>query len=535
MKVKKLKAEEYISIFEKTLIVPEYGQSNLVPFKVNEMQRELLEQMDSRNIILKARKEGFTTIILAIAIVNCYQFENYHAVFLADSDDNTVGIFEKGRDMVETCKHNLGAVADKRQIKFGNGSWIKIATAGKKRPFQGADVHFLHFSEIGSYEHPGVYASAIEAAPSNALVFLESTANGRNLFYTLWNKALTGYHKKEFAYKPFFFGWNRHPKNTYTVPENMVLTEEENGLIEEYKLSLEQIAWRRWKPTAMPDPDMFPQEHPIYPDEAFLSSGRPVFSANVLGKMRGTAKDYRLGDIDLNRKGELHFYDNKFGNWQIFVMPEKTKNYVIGADISEGKGEKGDYSVASIWDAQTGEQVAEFRSKNTDPDIFAMELKKGGVYYNTALIAPERNAAGFSVISDLWNDYNYPRIYQEVKENDKFISETKENLGFRTNRKTRQQIIDLTKRAIRLGTIKINSLTCIEESLAFEYDNQGRAEHPQGKHDDTVFAMMIALYVMDKLPEIRDSVFQDSGTNYYKLIGKRPPSETQKNFGKGGY
>jgi len=43
--------------------------------------------------------------------------------------------------------------------------------------------------------------------------------------------------------------------------------------------------------------------------------------------------------------------------------------YVVGADVSEGV-ELGDYSVAIVWDRQTGEEVAFFRGLLA-PDKFA--------------------------------------------------------------------------------------------------------------------------------------------------------------------
>jgi hypothetical protein len=87
----------------------------------------------------------------------------------------------------------------------------------------------------------------------------------------------------------------------------------------------------------MPDPDKFPQEYPLTANEAFLASGKPVFLASSLGKMKNTALDYRQGVIEKDRKNRIAFTDDKSGNWQIYKMPDKCKEYVVGADCAEGK------------------------------------------------------------------------------------------------------------------------------------------------------------------------------------------------------
>jgi hypothetical protein len=531
-KRKRLTPEEIKSILETVFTVPKYGSTTYTDFILNEMQAEVIKNTGRKCIILKARKEGFSTLVLAIAIIHAHSFPHYKAMFLADIEANTLSIFEKAKSLILKAKVPFNVEIGKKSIKFlDNGSEIVVSTAGRKSAGRGDDLHFVHFSELAFFEYPEIFNAVLEACHRDALVYFESTANGRNLYFDLWSKA-QGYPTTS-SYRPYFFPWFKHPEYALELTEPIVLTDEEKDLKSEYKLTDEQINWRRDKLTSMPDPTMFQQEYPINADEAFLSSGRPVFSVKSLQNMKQIAKPYRQGYIELNKKRELMFYDETGGDLQIYAMPESSRDYVIGADSSEGKA-SGDFGVLSVWDATTGEQVAQWRGK-CDPDQLAVELNKLGRYYNTALINPERNNMGMTVISRLYNELEYPRIFQEPGINDAFIPETTERLGLRTTTKTRDLMIGLAKRWIREGKIKLNSIDAINEFISFIYTKSGKMEHDTGKHDDCVFAGLLAFYVLDTYPELKNTYFKSSDGKYFGLIKKINSDNSGKNVGIGGY
>ena len=534
-----LEPHVYKAIFKKHFRIPKYGGTTLVPYDVNPMQDNILENMDYMNIILKARKEGISTLVLALAVINCNEIPNYHAVFLADNEKNTKAIFSRVTDFL---KHMEGLDLDvddsSETIKFHRtNAKIEISTAGRKSAFRGSDIHFVHCSEIAFFQYPDVYEAVLEACDSSggAIVFFESTANGRNLFFSLWNKA-QGY-PRESEFKPFFFGWNMHPEYKRPVGPKFKLTTEELAYqvmvkeIYDIDLSLEQMAWKRWKLNSMPNPDKFPQEYPLTPHEAFLSSGNPVFRAKKLEDMKQTAIDYRIGSIDLNRAGELAWVDESTNGFtRLFEKPKPGKEYIIGADCAEGL-EGGDFDAAYVQDAETGVQTAEFHG-SVDPDQFAYELNKLGRFYNTALLAVERNNHGYTVNSNLYADFEYPRLYQEEKDSDTMIAEATMNYGFRTTQKTRPLMVDIAKRFIRKGLVKINSVPCIDECLSFVTNKTGKAMHDVGMHDDRVFAAMITWYVWERYADIRDIQNLSNKPSYHSLI-KQTEDDGPRKAGRG--
>ena len=64
----------------------------------------------------------------------------------------------------------------------------------------------------------------------------------------------------------------------------------------------------------------------------------------------------------------------------------------------------GDKELVSVWRG------------HIHPDAFASVLAALGFYYNTALIAPERNAHGLLTCVRLYKDLQYPNVFLDVTE-----------------------------------------------------------------------------------------------------------------------
>jgi hypothetical protein len=514
--------EQYKTAIEGYLKITDFETGEIVPFKLNYTQDKLLAEFAHNNVILKARKEGISTLILAIAIINCNEFKNFNAVFLADLSQNTKKIFERAKDIIKHADIKLDVDIQNEVIIFKKtGSTMIISTAGRKSAFRGSDVHFAHLSEAAFFEYVEVYEAVGEAMLPGAVMFVETTANGRNGLYDLWEMA-QGYPKST-NWKPFFFSWADHPSYKLPVTEGFVLTDEEKETQVSYKLETgkdltsEQLMWRRDKLKSMRDPAKFPQEFPLTASEAFLASGKCIFQTKMLDAMKQTAGDYRLGEILLNSAKKYAFFDKQSGYVRIFKSPEQGKRYVIGADTAEGV-EGGDFNAASILDPQTKEQVAEVHIL-CDPDLFADILNKIGTYYNVALIAPERNMHGFTVVKSLVENYRYPNIYFEEDETDQMYSQVTDKFGFRTNRKTRPLMIDNMIYWIRSGSIKINSIPCINECLSFIRTSTGKEQADKGKKDDRVIALMIACYIISKRDDLSNPVVElPHGKDYRSFV-----------------
>lgn len=163
----------------------------------------------------------------------------------------------------------------------------------------------------------------------------------------------------------------------------------------------------------------------------------------------------------------------------------------MGADVAEGL-EHGDFSDATVLDANTGELVAKWHG-HIPPREFAIQLDRLGRYYNTALIGCEANNHGISTL-DALRGVQYPRLYRK-----RAIGETTKKItvkwGWHTNRQSKPQMIDALDQAIRDGAIKIYDRHTLGELRTYVRDEKGKLHG--SPHDDRVISLAIAVQMLD--------------------------------------
>ena len=152
----------------------------------------------------------------------------------------------------------------------------------------------------------------------------------------------------------------------------------------------------------------------------------------------------------------------------------------------------GDWSVAHVLDSAK-RQVAVWRG-HVHPDYFATILAAVGLYYNSALIAPERNNHGILTCVRLWKDLAYPNVFLDTAEGQ---TEDRDsiNIGFLTTPKTRPLIIDRLRAAMRTGDIQVNDAPTLKEMKTFVLNEAGKMAAEAGCHDDCVMSLAIANHV----------------------------------------
>lgn len=474
-----------------------------IPFIPNSVQTKLVQNMCGRDIILKARQEGISSIVLAIFLIDFLLIENSRSVVIAHDKDSTLKLFERVKYYLSAFEQKTGIEVPKRYetkselVNEKMNSYYYVGTAGSRSFGRSATLTNVHFSELAYYPEPEkIYLSASQAGTPKRIV-IETTANGfGDLFSKMWHNAEEGFSN----YKPHFFGWHDH--NEYSAPDvvarEIELTQEERRLKEQYKLTNNQLAWRRQKMMEFPTKEAFMQEYPISPEEAFITSGSPVFDTDSLqhykANKRLVKEPTRIGEL-VGVKPPV-FSSKKEGYLKIWKDPLPQGQYVIGADPAEGvKG--GDFSCAQVIDRKRFEQVAVWHGM-ADPDVFARALYKLGVFYNDALIAPERNSIGIACVLVL-RELDYPNLY--IREQiGKVIDKLTPELGWLTNTKTKPIIVSRTAKAIREKSVILHDEKTVNELLAYQYDDSGRANAPTGGHDDRVSALMIAIEMYYRTP-----------------------------------
>ena len=236
------------------------------------------------------------------------------------------------------------------------------------------------------------------------------------------------------GFRPVFFAWWEMPEYRRPVPADFQLTPEEAELKEAYGLDDEQIAWRRWciRNNCGGDLDLFHQEYPAGPDEAFIASGRCVFNqrAVILRREQVRRREKRTGrfvyDYDGAAIRNIRWTDAWDGEISIYTAPKDGYPYVIGADTA---GEGSDFFVGQVLDNTTGEQAAVLRQENGEGE-FVRQLYCLGLHYNGALLGVEANFSTFPNAE--LERLGYRNLY--VREAlDTYTGKTRKSFGFRTD------------------------------------------------------------------------------------------------------
>ena len=469
-------------------------------FELNAVQRRFLAEVEDqrkrtgrvRKIILKGRQQGFSTFVGGRKYFRLSQRKAKKGIVVAHKADSTRALFDMYRRYHQSCPPMLQpetAYSSRKELVFSKlDTAIVVATAGGEGLGRGEMFSDMHLSEIAFWP-PGTAAenfnSLMQCLPNmdDTECYIESTANGFNLFKELWDGAVAG----ENEFEAFFAAWFETPEYRMPVPDGFERTIEEQDLVDQFGLDDEQLVWRRRK-IAANGRELFMQEYPCTPDEAFIASGRPVFNPEQvverLSKLEGPV--CRM-DVEETAAG-LVVADSPVGRLKVYRPRDEGESYVIGADVGMGVRD-GDWSVAHVLDGEK-RNVATFRAQ-VHPDYFAEILKALGTYYNMALVGPERNNHGILTCVKLWKDLSYPNVYLEVTEGQ---TEDRDsiNIGFLTTAKTRPLIIDRLRQAMREGDIEINDRDTLKEMQTFVVNEAGKMTAENNCHDDCVMAMAIA-------------------------------------------
>lgn len=187
-------------------------------------------------------------------------------------------------------------------------------------------------------------------------------------------------------------------------------------------------------------------------------------------------------------------------------------------DVARGDGQ--DFSTIQVLDADTLEQVAEFREK-ISPDLFPYVINHIAKMYNMAYVVIEANSFGLGVCFDMRDKFKYPRNRLYFSKNIKDIhvrhykykvNEGTEIPGFQTSRKNRVLLIKAIIEHMREGSLILHSKRLMAEFQTFIM-NGDKPEHEPGFNDDLILALGLALY-------IRDTEFENvtASTEMYKSM-----------------
>lgn len=472
---------------------------DVVNLKPNIAQSQLLNIINTqyekegkiRVIILKARQMGLSTMVGGWLYWWLSQRKAQRGMVVTHHADSTRALFDMTRRYHDNCPEPVKPhtkYSSRKEINFNflDSSYV-VATAGGDSIARGETITVCHLSELAFWSPSTAeenFNAIMQAVPNkdNTAVFIESTANGvSGKFYDLWRGAIEGTN----GFIPVFLPWFIQDEYAEQASENMDYTPDELELKKEHNLTDDQLAFRR-KKIAQNGIDLFRQEYPANADEAFLTSGRPIFNPDQIMEMidKSEPVKQRLAleeeTWNVHPRGELVLYKD--------VDPAGI--YTIGADVAMGiRG--GDYSVAQILD-ENKNLVGTYRA-HVHPDYFATILYHLGEFFNNAYIIVESNSHGLLTCTRLYKDFEYTNFHIEIVV-DKMSDKEMTKLGFQTTAKSKPLVINELRASLRLNEMTINDKVTLRELLTYIETETGAMEAESGCFDDCVMALALANY-----------------------------------------
>lgn len=500
----------------------------IVNIPINWAQAALIESIEQqynsgrpiRNIVLKARQMGISTIIEGTMFLAGFMFENNSGLVIADESKNSTHLLNMTGLYWDTCpwKPLYSTKYRSRNELFWNetNSSLEIATAKNVQAGRSRTIHWMHGSEVAFWPEPETLMTGLrQAVPSipGSAIFLESTGNGiGNYFQTQWEAAENG--DSEFI--PLFFPWWKHPE--YTAEAIQVplllgnLDDEErhlSRLLRRAGLSPievdSRLAWRRWAIRNLCQSDLlqFHQEYPTDPEEAFVSTGTNVFPGDHLLACYQPMEP--TNGLLVSDAGRVRFVESTDGNLAVYRYPSPDRDYgryFVSGDPT--RTTRGDYAVAQVINRRTMEQVARFR-KRTDPHTFATDLYNLGRWYNDALLSTETNGPGYSTVGALLT-MNYPYLWKNHFM-DKAPGTIADSFGFQSNVQRKHAMIGTLLKHVVDHTITVHDRITYGEMrnyVTLDNGEMGPADNKNG-YDDTVTSLGIGVfgsYVEPPLPPL---------------------------------
>lgn len=414
-------------------------------------------------------------------LIDCIR-KTTNAVVISHEAEATERLFSAVRYYIDNMEvQPLVSIDNKREIKFPKrGSSYFVGTAGQRAFGRGDTIDRAHLSEAAFYPDLEKILAGIAEAAEYGQIDIETTPNGREKFYDLWQKAKTGRSPYTNIFIPWFLnpeydstkmtekerqGLSEGVQKLFAVPDDEFMAgidPEEKRLVarivKEYGflLTAGQLKWRRYK--IWDKGIYFYQEYPEDDVSCFLQSGRSVFSKIT---------------TDKTKREDLENYSN----WPEEKKTEwASKFFYAGVDCAEGTKD-GDRHCLAIIDApgdQSQARVIYEYASNEPIDVFWFKILPILRSIRCSL-GVEKNGVGVAHI-------------EHLKHLPKKISFQE----WETTGANRPTMISQLEEAYRKEELIESYDEAENEARDMIYTAANRAEHQKDKHDDRVFARAIA-------------------------------------------
>jgi hypothetical protein len=436
-----------------------------IPLKLRDAQSQVAYDWIKyrRNICLKARQIGFSTLVAAFTLWCAFGWRDRHIVMLSRTERESVSLLAKTRynfrSMPEWVRLRGPKLLDRtRQVMTLDNDSIIQSLPSNNDPARGESLFLVVLDEWAFLPNPEeAWASVEPTTDLGGRVIGLSTANGEGTFFhEMWLKAEAGTN----GFNSVFFPWSAVDSRSQ----------------EWYEQKKFELSGKEWQ---------LHQEYPNDPVEAFIGSGNPVFNQELL---RGFQVQEGVAyTISGSKSSDVMLYEG--GPFIIFEAPNDQDRwtYVVGADIAEGL-EHGDATVAWVLCVNTNQPVAVWYGR-VEPDVFGETVLPAiGWFYRNALIVPEVNNHGLTVLKALQR-VKYKNLFKR-RTLTKRVDRPLESMGWLTTTTTKPLLVDELAAWLRdVGNVP-HKLT-LHELRTFTRDQRGRMSG--SPHDDCVMSLGMAV------------------------------------------
>jgi hypothetical protein len=430
-------------------------------------------------------------------------------------------------------------------------SEIVTETAQKARAGRKYTLHGVHCSEVAFWgaKAPEVLGGMSQAIPENpgTIYIKESTAFGHGgAFHETFTNAGDGVGGDLAFFVPWceideysldstdMSKWE-HPAVKIDRDEwlthqhdeewrRLNLTQNELEILELVKnVTPAQLAWRRRKLVegCRGDPDLFRQEYPITPDEAFIQHGQSVFSLVELQEQRDKhIKEPECGmlievgkSIPDEPPTEMKWLPNLDGRMMIWEKPDPTLNYVMAIDPAEGTEAKyldggtlfrdSDRSCVTVVNANTRELAAAVHGLYTPRDVGHMALLLA-CHYSECIVGIEMNGGFGAPVLEVFRNRGYDNLYTEKVYNN-VLRDYTYRYGWTTGKNNRMLAFENARGLVKSNKMPLRWTTLLDEMMSMVYTPLAsggvKPEAKTGCHDDAVMSWVICQQILTELYE----------------------------------
>ncbi len=538
-KVRKLFIENFIRIRSK------HSENRIIPFRLNDVQLDLLQSMTGRDVVLKARQQGISTLILALKLSAAILFPGRNIRFVPHDPEAEEEFWSRLDTMYKHLPARLKPQAryySKELMQFEDvekGVVDSRLTSlnpqpGQEDKLRSQTLTDAHLTEIPFWrgDQERVFTALLAAAEKGEIT-LESTAGGKEKFYFYYRQGT----KRRGGWRSHFYEW-------WWLRENRIegarFARAQGGFV---MLGPEESILDIWNPDAESKEEKL--QNRLALDEVRVTEEEERISGRIRDHLvrfgyagEGLAwhswevaeyiawrrlKIEEFGGIDRSRGLETFLVEHPENDEDCFESSELTvispaylrvtcepqpealpgREYLIGADTSLGL-EASDPSAIEVIELGTGRQ-AHSEELKISPDLLAYRLKELSEHYNEALIAVERNNTGIATIRKLEEIVDPHLIYKEltvrqrrsIEDGRKTYEEAlrEAEAGIQTTTANKPLFAIYLEKAVRTGEVGISSREWCEQAQNVIWISNKEWGARSGFHDDRFMALAIANYV----------------------------------------